>query len=147
MKNKLQMEKMPTRKENTDLLIKNGVRPTIQQLAVLEYLQTHKTHPTVEEIHSALYEELPTLAKPTVYNILKRLSDAGVIQFISIDEKSARFDGDNTPHAHFKCKKCGKIVDIEQPKIKTNRSDFFEIHSTQVYYTGYCFHCKNQKIK
>ena len=30
----------------------------------------------------------------------------------TIDEKNACFDGDTSLHAHFLCKKCGKIFDL-----------------------------------
>lgn len=31
---------------------------------------------------------------------------------LTIDEKNACFDGDTSLHAHFLCKKCGKIFDL-----------------------------------
>ncbi|KAA6327046.1 hypothetical protein EZS27_023930, partial [termite gut metagenome] len=31
---------------------------------------------------------------------------------LTIDEKNVCFDADILPHAHFLCKKCGKIYDV-----------------------------------
>ena len=86
-----------------------GVRPSVQRLAVMDYLVTHKTHPTVDEIYSALAPSIPTLSKTTVYNTLKLFVENGVTQMLTIDEQNSRYDADVSPHAHFLCAKCGKV--------------------------------------
>ena len=37
-----------------DCLLGHGIKPSVQRLAVMEYLKTHCTHPTADEIFSAL---------------------------------------------------------------------------------------------
>lgn len=32
-------------------LLKNGIRPSTQRLAIMNYLLTHPTHPTVDEVY------------------------------------------------------------------------------------------------
>ena len=44
-----------------------GLRPSIQRVAILEYINQHYTHPTIEEIYDALSKKIPTLSKTTVY--------------------------------------------------------------------------------
>ena len=63
---------------------------------------------------------------------------------IDIDERNARFDGTIETHAHFRCKKCGRIVDIPLPEIKNlfpKESDFL-IEETQINIKGICKTCK-----
>ena len=69
-----------------------NIKPSVQRMAVLDYLMTHHTHPTADTIFNALYPSIPTLSKATVYNTLNLLTEHGVIQMITIDEKNARFD-------------------------------------------------------
>jgi Fur family peroxide stress response transcriptional regulator len=51
-----------------------------------------------------------------VYNIVKLFENAGLVKEISIENK-IHYDSNITPHAHFICKKCGRIQDIELDKI------------------------------
>ena len=97
----------------TQFLTGYGIRPSVQRIAIMRYLQTHKTHPTADEIFDSLRSQIPTLSKTTVYNTLKLFVDQGAVIHIGIDEKNARFDGQKTPHAHFRCKECGKIFDLD----------------------------------
>ena len=62
---------MITKMNAKQILEGAGVRPSVQRLAVMDYLATHKTHPTVDEIYSSLAPSIPTLSKTTVYNTLK----------------------------------------------------------------------------
>ena len=36
-----------------------GVKPSLQRLAIMEYLMTHRTHPTADEIFNALSPSMP----------------------------------------------------------------------------------------
>ncbi len=35
-------------------LLENGIRPSAQRLAIMNYLLTHFTHPTVDEVYQGL---------------------------------------------------------------------------------------------
>ena len=131
-------------------LADHDVKPSFQRLAIMKYLMENKTHPTADMIFNDLYKQMPTLSKTTVYNTLKLLSEKGAILAIGIDEKNIRYDGDITPHAHFKCKGCGCIYDIP---IEQNSSVFINgigeliIDEVHVYYKGYCKECFEQKMQ
>ena len=86
-------------------LIGYNIKPSVQRIAVMDYLLKHRTHPSVEEIYSALSGDMPTLSKTTVYNTLKLFAEQGAAQMLTIDEKNVCFDGDTSLHAHFLCKR------------------------------------------
>ena len=48
-----------------------GIKPSLQRMAIMEYLMAHHIHPTVDDIYIALYQSMPTLSKTTIYNTLK----------------------------------------------------------------------------
>ncbi|GHS88875.1 transcriptional repressor [Bacteroidia bacterium] len=126
-------------------LHQHGITPSVQRIAIFEYLQEHFTHPTADTIYLALQKSIPTLSKTTVYNTLRLLAQQGAIQEISIDEKELHFDGDTTPHAHFQCLHCNAIFDlpIDIPLLATMiQDDRFTIIGTQIYCKGYCSCCK-----
>ena len=109
-------------------LIELGIRPSVQRVAIMNYLATHHTHPTVEEVFLALKKKLPTVSRTTVYNTLRMLSEHGAASMITIDDHRVCYDGVTEPHAHFFCKRCEKVFD-------------FEAMDTQLYYKGICPDC------
>ena len=135
---------------NTELNIKEylekaGVKASFQRIAILSFLLENPVHPTVDIIFNNLHPSIPTLSKTTVYNTLKLLEERGVIRSLLIDEKNIRYDADLSPHAHFKCKKCGLLMDVPfdffEPKEFEKRYPL-QITSAETYFQGYCEECK-----
>ena len=127
-----------------------GIKPSQQRLAVMEYLLTHKTHPTAEEIYQHLSPSMPTLSRTTVYNTLRLLSEYGAAIMIDIDERNKRFDGDTSIHGHFLCTECGRIHDIrfnEQNILFDNNIDGHQVRSMQILYKGCCKQCQHKDKK
>ena len=64
-------------------LTRHGIRPSAQRVAIMQYIMTHHTHPTVGEIFDELCPLIPTLSKTTVYNTLRMFSEKGAAQMIT----------------------------------------------------------------
>ena len=125
-------------------LIELGIRPSIQRVAIMKYLLTHHSHPTVEDVFLALKKQLPTVSRTTVYNTLRMLSEYHAVSMITIDDHRVCYDGVTEPHAHFFCKKCEKVYDLEpmaMPKYTGKIGEGFRIDDTQLYYKGLCPKC------
>lgn len=125
-------------------LIECGIRPSVQRLAVMNYLLENRVHPTVDNIFSSLNPIMPTLSRTTIYNTLKLLVENGAAIMLTIDEKNTRFDAEVKPHTHFMCNKCGvvKDLDLNPPILKGNYIDECEIISSELFLYGYCPECK-----
>jgi Fe2+ or Zn2+ uptake regulation protein len=93
-----------------------GIRPSQQRLAIYTYVKTHRTHPTVDSVYTALSPEYPTLSKTTVYNTLHLFCEKGLIQKVCIEDEGIRYDAELKEHIHFKCSVCGEIFDIFNEK-------------------------------
>lgn len=131
-----------------DYLIEHGIRPSVQRIAVMNYLMTHFTHPTVDDIYMALIDDIPTLSRTTVYNTLKLLVKHGAVTAIDIDRSCERFDADISLHAHFMCDACGRIIDIPVSDVDILRRTApagSEIRSINLNYKGLCDRCCNDK--
>ncbi len=128
-------------------LLEHHIKPSVQRVAIMDYLKANRTHPTVDEVYNALLPSVPTLSKTTVYNTLKLFAEQGAALCISIEEKNVRFDADIEDHAHFICLKCNKIYDIpmKSKAIQIVTADDFSITQTHLYYKGYCQECKDKK--
>jgi len=131
-------------KEVHQYLESNGINPSVQRAAIMQYMLTCYDHPTVEKIYGDLIPVMPTLSKATVYNTLKLFVDKKAVNAIFIDERNARYDAHTHVHAHFRCKCCSEIYDI--PLEKNDLPPFrggtkFSLSDTQVYYFGTCNKC------
>ena len=122
-----------------------GIKPSLQRMAIMEYLMVNKTHPTADMIFNDLHPNIPTLSKTTIYNTVKLLAEQAAILAVNIDEKNQRYDGDISQHAHFRCKQCDCIYDIPINSMQISHSekgiDNFIIAETQLYYKGFCKKC------
>lgn len=125
------------------------IKPSVQRIAIMEYLMEHLTHPTVDEIYTALSPSMPTLSKTTVYNTLKLLSEEGAALTLTIDERNTCYDANTDPHSHFLCKRCGCIYDIMSEKAPAMpQAAEMEGHTVQeihYYYKGICQHCQEKE--
>lgn len=131
-------------------LAEHGIKPSLQRLAIMDYLMSHRTHPTVDIIYSELSPSIPTLSRTTVYNTLKLLVDKGAVLQITIDEKNCRYDAETEPHSHFRCICCGMVEDlsIAPPKIDAaSLRNGTEITDTELYLLGYCPSCAATRRK
>lgn len=129
-----------------EYLLSYQIKPSVQRIAIMDYLLKHHTHPSIDEIYMALCQDIPTLSKTTVYNTLKLFVEHGAARMLTIDERNACFDGDISVHAHFQCKVCGRITDIplsaEEPdEIKHMKKEGFQIEEIHRYYKGICPEC------
>ncbi|RKX60063.1 MAG: transcriptional repressor [Thermodesulfobacteriota bacterium] len=123
-----------------------GLKLTPQRLAILEYLEGNKDHPSAEDIYNALKDRFPSMSFATVYNTLEVLMKKGLVKEINIDSSKRRFDPLVEPHHHFICKNCGKIIDIRSsydisvPEELKN----CEVVEYQIIFYGYCSECKKE---
>ena len=114
----------------------------------MNYLLEHRTHPTVDEMYVALSKDMPTLSKTTVYNTLELLVKQKAVLELTIDSKMSHYDGYTHAHAHFKCKRCGKIFDLPISDAALNALQIdngFLKEDLQVYYCGVCPQCVNNE--
>lgn len=126
-------------------LMERGIRPSMQRLAIMDYLINHPIHPTIDDVYQALSNKVPTLSRTTVYNTLRMLSENQAAQMITIDEHRVCYDGNVESHVHFYCKKCGKIIDLfgeQAPKLEVEKTvEGNIIQEEQLYYKGICAKC------
>ena len=135
---------MSSLSETHNYLLKHSIKPSVQRTAIMAYLLENKTHPTVDEIYTALSPDMPTLSKTTVYNTLGLFAERGAVRILTLDERNARYDVDVSKHAHFICKHCGKIHDlmnINNDLFKLPDNMGFKVESVEISYNGACSDC------
>ncbi|PNS01793.1 Fur family transcriptional regulator [Petrotoga miotherma DSM 10691] len=116
-------------------------------------------HPSIDELHQKLVKNNDNrISFTSVYNIVKLFENAGLVKEILIENK-IHYDSNITPHAHFICKKCGRIQDIELDKLDfldekklLNFKTFTEedlknnkIDSVEINFYGICGECLKEE--
>lgn len=83
---------------------------------MLGALAATKEHPSVDELYRQLKPDYPELSLGTVYRNLSVLQEEGLAQCVAHVAGQDRFDGRTDPHAHFICRRCGRVMDMELPE-------------------------------
>lgn len=136
-------------KEAYNRLVACGIRPSLQRLAIMDFLIKHPIHPTVDDVYQGLCAMVPTLSKTTVYNTLRMMSEKKAAQMITIDDHRVCYDGNVNPHVHFFCKKCGKVIDLfTEQAPHAEQVAYVEgnlVEEQQLYYKGVCTECLSKE--
>ena len=123
----------------------SGLRPTLQRITILENLLSRRDHPSAESIYQSLKDKHPTLSLNTIYMNLMSFAEKGIILKINALHNSARFDGDMSPHHHFVCIRCKKVIDMHNvgiPKIEPPKElGVATIFSQYLRLNGLCENC------
>jgi len=142
---------LATTKPNQKILSESGIRPSVQRLAVYQYLCANQNHPTVDALYKALAPSIPTLSKTTIYNTLKLFEKHHLVQTITIENDELRYDAEMGEHIHFKCSSCGAVHDIfssivfeAQGAMQKSLPDGFVSDKIQLNIWGLCKDCNFQ---
>jgi Fe2+ or Zn2+ uptake regulation protein len=92
-----------------------GHRVTSQRLVLHRVLAELGRHASAEEIARASAARLPGLSLPTVYATLELFARLGLVRRVNAGGPAALFDPRTEPHAHFACRSCGAVLDLDAP--------------------------------
>src|SRR4051794_23196889 len=90
-----------------------GHRVTSQRVVLYRVLEQLGRHANAEEIARASAAQLPGLSLPTVYATLELFEGLGLVRRVDAGGPAALFDPRIDPHAHFACRRCGTVSDID----------------------------------
>lgn len=124
-----------------------GLKLTPQRLAILEYLEGNKNHPSAENIYEAVKKKFPMMSFATVYKTLETLKLKGNLLELTIDPQRRRYDPDTKTHHHLICITCKKIIDIEADvpvSIPDEVKEGFEVTGNHVEFYGICSDCRSR---
>jgi Fur family peroxide stress response transcriptional regulator len=132
----------------SERLRRAGYRVTRQRLAVYAFLHGSVSHPTVEEIHTAVRDAFPMISVATVYKSVESLVDIGMVKPIYLGHAATRYDASSEEHAHFRCIACNHIMDVpvEKSPVARGELDRCEVIGARVEFYGFCPGCRRRKL-
>ena len=126
-----------------------GLRVTQQRVAVLSAVR-RLPHADTDSLITAVRAETGEISHQAVYDVLRVLTEAGLVRKIQPLGHIARYEGrvgDN--HHHAVCRSCGAITDVdcavgETPCLSAANAGGFVIDEAEVIYWGSCPDCTSQ---
>jgi Fe2+ or Zn2+ uptake regulation protein len=118
-------------------------RPRLAVLAALDGNPHIDTHTVIELVRNAH----PTVSHQAIYDVLRTLTDAGLVRRIQPAGATARYEsrvGDN--HHHLVCRACGAIADVDcaigpAPCLTASDDHGYVVDEAEVVYWGTCPDC------
>ena len=139
---------MPKLLDAERLLRDVGLRVTRPRLAVFAAVH-ERPHARTETVLTDVRAELGAVSHQAVYDVLRVLTDAGLVRRIQPAGSVARYEarvGDN--HHHVICRACGSIADVDcavgdTPCLTASDDNGFSIDEAEVVYWGRCSSCSS----
>ena len=137
---------MPTTADLATMLRGASLRVTRPRVAVLAAVHDHP-HADTDSIKDVARQEFGDVSHQAVYDVLRTLTDAGLVRRIQPKGSVARYEarvGDN--HHHLVCRSCGAIVDVDctagdAPCLTASDDAGYQIDEAEVIYWGRCPEC------
>ena len=119
---------------------------TAQRAAVMEFLHGNADHPSVDTIYAQVRKRFPYISRATVYNTVRTLSRAGLLQEVLVQQDKVRVDSNVSPHHHFKCVRCGRIEDVPYGILTAahvgEHAKGYQVEEVRVVMEGRCKRCR-----
>lgn len=123
------------------------MKQTVQRRAILEELQGRTDHPTADRLYATVRRRLPDLSRTTVYRVLDVLVRHGSVSRIQCPGAAERYDARVERHHHAVCRRCERIVDVENARLDrlpVPRVAGFRVADYSVYFSGVCTSCRKE---
>ncbi len=128
----------------------HGLKVTPQRMAIYKELINSREHPSAVMIHECIRKYYPNISLDTVNRTLITFAEIGLIDIIEGRGDPKRFDPNLRLHHHFRCIRCGEIIDFyskeyDSLKIPEELRKKFIITGKRVNLEGVCDKCRSNK--
>jgi Fur family peroxide stress response transcriptional regulator len=123
------------------------LRKSKQREAIIRAVRGTNSHPTADWIYEEVRKEIPDISLGTVYRNLKLLRESGEILEIDLASTLSRFNGKPDNHYHFRCERCGRVFDVDEPvdeeiNDRVAQKTGFRISHHRLEFRGLCKECQ-----
>ncbi|NQU17196.1 MAG: transcriptional repressor [Candidatus Saganbacteria bacterium] len=136
----------------TRFIKQKNLRMTKQREIVVRVFLGKEGHLGIDELYSLVKKKYPEIGYATVWRTLNLLKEAKIASEVSFTGKKRKYEHlfDHKHHDHLICLKCGRCIEIVNPKIeqlqeKLARQHGFKIRSHRLEIFGFCLRCSGDK--
>ena len=123
------------------------LKRTKQKEVILRIIKSISSHPSADWVYEQARKEIPNISIGTIYRNLKLMKEQGELLELDLGPGQAHYDGNANNHYHFRCEKCGKLFDLEEPvdtaiDKKVTQETGHEVKHHVMEFRGICKCCK-----
>ncbi|MBN1695302.1 transcriptional repressor [candidate division WOR-3 bacterium] len=127
----------------------NNLKITPQRTEIYKELLKAKDHPSADMMYKRIKKNLPNISFDTVYRTLLSFSEIGIADIVEGYGEPKRFDPNIHDHHHFRCIKCGNIIDFrcelyDNIEIPEEIKKEFYVTKRRVILEGICKNCSKK---
>jgi Fe2+ or Zn2+ uptake regulation protein len=125
-----------------------GMRVTAPRMAVLMAVSDSDGHLDADTLRERAQRITGRLSLQATYNVLRALTDAGLIRSTQIPGHPTRYETErHDNHHHFVCRVCGSIRDVEctvgaAPCMEPRLPEEYDTQEAAVTFWGLCPDCR-----
>lgn len=128
----------------------HGLSITPQRVAIYNELITSSDHPSAVAIFNKVREYYTNISLDTVNRTLLKFQEIGLAKVVESSGHPKSFDPNLEPHHHFRCVRCGRIVDFKDDAYDAlafpeSLSEKFIILDKIVHLDGICDLCQQDR--
>ena len=125
---------------------KMSLKYSKQRQAIWDFIEHRTDHPTADTVYSNVRKNMPNISLGTVYRNLVLLKDTGRLKALDVGDGVVHFDPCITPHDHFVCRCCGRIIDLpdtgtQEAVLGVQAATGGRVDERRSYYYGLCGSC------
>ncbi|MCD6578366.1 transcriptional repressor [bacterium] len=124
-----------------EVLKENGIKTTHNRILILSFLLKNVGHYSTKDIYNNVKKKYMNLNLASVYNTLTIFAEKGIIKLVTKINNMAIWDSNTSAHAHFVCRVCQKIYDLQDISYLDIDIKVGKVQSIKVTYFGICNNC------
>lgn len=127
-----------------------GLRVTAPRMAILRAVQESSSHLDADALRVRAQRVTGHLSVQATYNVLRALTDAGLVRCTQIPGHPARYETERYDnHHHFVCRACGTIRDVvcaagTAPCMDPQLPEEYDTQEAAVTFWGLCPDCRTE---
>jgi Fe2+ or Zn2+ uptake regulation protein len=114
---------MMTNETLASLLKAHGIQPSVQRLAIAQFVLQTDRHPTADQVYQAVRATLPVMSRATVYNTLNLFVAKGLLRSHVLDDGPTLYDANVDQHHHLIDDETGQVIDLPWDAIEVKNLD------------------------
>jgi Fur family transcriptional regulator, ferric uptake regulator len=130
-----------------DVIRERGGRVTAPTRLVVGVLLETDAHLTADDLIATVGRRKKGIAPSTVYRVLQRLSEVGVVEHVHPGDGPAFYHLREGGHAHLVCHRCNAVIDIADGALaglakKVDEAHGFALDTHHAALLGLCARCR-----